>query len=62
MQPPVPISTNPAVVMLPFFEGKVRSGQSHFVSAAQDYEMKKLDLNELLITNPPATFMVRITN
>lgn len=53
---------NPPTVMLPFFEGTVRAGQSRFASAAQDYEMKELDLNQLLITDPPATFMVRVAN
>lgn len=57
---PVPISPNPSIVLIPFFEGKVRAGQSRFASAAQDYEMKELDLNQLLVTDPPATFMVRV--
>jgi DNA polymerase V len=57
---PVPISLNPSVARIPFYEGKVRAGQSRFASAAQDYEMKELDLNQLLITDPPATFMVRV--
>lgn len=60
MQQPVPISLTPSVVLIPFFEGKVRAGQSRFASAAQDYEMKELDLNELLVTDPPATFMVQV--
>lgn len=60
MQQPIPICSNPSVVMIPFFEGKVRAGQSRFVSAAQDYEMKELDLNELLVNDPPATFMVKV--
>lgn len=56
----IPASLTPTVVPIPFYEGKVRAGQSRFVSAAQDYEMKELDLNEFLITDPPATFMVRV--
>lgn len=60
MQHPIPISLTPSVVLIPFFEGKVRAGQSRFASAAQDYEMKELDLNELLVTDPPATFMVQV--
>lgn len=60
MQQPVPISLTPSVVLIPFFEGKVRAGQSRFASAAQDYEMKELDLNELLVTDPPATFIVQV--
>ncbi|MFD0913889.1 LexA family protein [Methylophilus luteus] len=60
MQNPIPVSQNPSVVLIPFFEGKVRAGQSRFASAAQDYEMKELDLNQLLITDPPATFIIRV--
>lgn len=60
MQQPTPIKSNPSVVLIPFYEGKVRAGQSRFASAAQDYEMKELDLNELLVADPPATFMVRV--
>lgn len=56
----IPVSLNPPVVLIPFYEGKVRAGQSRFVSAAQDYEMKELDLNELLVSDPPATFMVKV--
>jgi len=53
-------SLNPSTIKLPFFEGRVRAGQSRFASAAQDYEMKELDLNELLVTDPPATFIVKV--
>ncbi|MBF5039368.1 translesion error-prone DNA polymerase V autoproteolytic subunit [Methylophilus sp. 13] len=59
---PVPISQNPSIVRISFYEGKVRAGQSRFASAAQDYEMKELDLNELLVTDPPATFVVQVDN
>ncbi|MFQ6403242.1 LexA family protein [Methylophilus sp. 'Pure River'] len=60
MHYPIPLSQNPTVILIPFYEGKVRAGQSRFVSAAQDYEMKELDLNELLVADPPATFMVQV--
>lgn len=53
-------SQAPSVIKLPFFDGKVRAGQSRFPSAAQDYEMKELDLNEYYVTDPPATFMVQV--
>lgn len=56
----LPASLNPSIVRIPFYEGKVRAGQSRFASAAQDYEMKELDLNQLLITDPPATFMISV--
>lgn len=32
-----------------------------FPSPAEDYVDQALDLNELLVTNPPATFFVRVT-
>jgi len=60
MNKPTPVSQNPSVIRIPFYEGKVRAGQSRFASAAQDYEMKELDLNELLVTDPPATFVVQV--
>jgi DNA polymerase V len=42
----------------PLFEAKVPAG---FPSPAADYEEDKLDLNRHLITNPAATFFVRVT-
>ena len=41
----------------PFAESAVSAG---FPSPADDYIDRTLDLNELLITNPPATFFVRV--
>jgi DNA polymerase V len=43
-------------VALPLFTGKVAAG---FPSPADDYVEKTLDLNELLIQKPAATFFVR---
>jgi DNA polymerase V len=60
MHSPIPFSLRPSELLIPYYEGNVRAGQSRFVSAAQDYEMKELDLNELLIKDPPATFMVKV--
>ena len=42
---------------IPFVEAAVSAG---FPSPADDYIDRTLDLNELLITNPPATFFVRV--
>lgn len=39
---------------------KVRAGQSHFPSPAQDYEQRDLDLHEAFIKNPPATFIFKV--
>jgi len=41
---------------LPLFSGKVAAG---FPSPADDYVEKNLDLNELLVQKPAATFFVR---
>lgn len=57
----IPVTLNPSVVLLPLCDGKVRAGQSRFPSAAQDYVMKELDLNEEYVTDPPATFLVQAT-
>ena len=46
----------PYHLALPLFSGKVAAG---FPSPADDYVEKNLDLNELLIRNPAATFFVR---
>jgi DNA polymerase V len=43
---------------IPFFLESVSAG---FPSPADDYMEGKLDLNELLVKNPPATFFVRVT-
>lgn len=44
-------------ISLPLFVGGVSAG---FPSPAEDYTDQKLDLNELLINNPAATFFVRV--
>jgi DNA polymerase V len=46
----------PHVLTLPLFSGKVAAG---FPSPADDYVEKSLDLNELLVQKPAATFFVR---
>jgi len=46
----------PRTVALPLFNGKVAAG---FPSPADDYIEKTLDLNELLVQKPAATFFVR---
>ena len=42
---------------IPFFSSKVQAG---FPSPAQDYIERTLDLNELCIRHPNATFFVRV--
>lgn len=49
-------SPTPVFCPLPLFSGKVSAG---FPSPADDYVEKSLDLNELLIKKPAATFFVR---
>ena len=46
----------PRTMALPLFNGKVAAG---FPSPADDYIEKNLDLNELLVQKPAATFFVR---
>jgi DNA polymerase V len=46
----------PSLCVLPLFGGKVAAG---FPSPADDYVEKTLDLNELLVQKPAATFFVR---
>lgn len=46
-------------VKLPLFLDKVAAG---FPSPAQDYTEQSLDLNELLIPNPSATYLVKVEN
>lgn len=48
------ISTNQP---LPLYQNPVAAG---FPSPAEDYAEKKLDLNEYLISNAPATFFVKV--
>ncbi|MFI3222606.1 MAG: translesion error-prone DNA polymerase V autoproteolytic subunit [Methylococcaceae bacterium] len=47
---------SPIKIPLPLFSGKVAAG---FPSPADDYVEKNLDLNELLVQKPAATFFVR---
>ncbi len=42
---------------IPLFTSAIKAG---FPSPAEDYIENKLDLNEHLITNPPATFFVKV--
>jgi len=49
-------SKMPSLCALPLFSGKVAAG---FPSPADDYVEKTLDLNELLVQKPAATFFVR---
>ena len=49
------ISNNPSSP--PFYEGRVSAG---FPSPADDYLEKGLDLHELLVDHPAATFFVRV--
>lgn len=56
----MPLEISPISITIPFYEGSVQAGQSRFVSAAQDYEVKDLDIQEFLIKDPPATFIVQV--
>lgn len=55
------LSLNPSGLKRPLYSGKVAAGQSRFPSPAQDYVLEELDLNQHLITNPPATFFFTVS-
>ena len=44
-------------LLIPLFEGKVSAG---FPSSAENYIDKSLDLNEILVPHPAATFFIRV--
>jgi DNA polymerase V len=48
---------NPRTVSIPLYGTKVRAG---FPSPADDYVEDRLDLNELLVKNEPATFFLKV--
>lgn len=50
----------PTVLERPLYSGTVSCGHTGFASPAQGYEQKFLDLNQHLVTNPPATFYFRV--
>ena len=60
---PCPADTYPAApfprlrVPLPLFETCM---QASFPSPAEGYHQRPIDLNELLVVNPPATFILRM--
>jgi len=54
--PILPFTAHPTKLELPLFSGKVAAG---FPSPADDYVEKTLDLNELLVKKPAATFFAR---
>lgn len=54
-----PTATFPRLrVAIPLFEAMVAAG---FPSPAEGYAQRPIDLNELLVANPPATFILRVT-
>ncbi|MDW5500032.1 MULTISPECIES: translesion error-prone DNA polymerase V autoproteolytic subunit [Enterobacterales] len=49
---------DPLKLLIPFFQDRVQAG---FPSPAQDYIEKGIDLNELCISHPAATYFVMAT-
>ena len=45
-------------IEMPFFSSLITAG---FPSPAEDHVEQSLDITELLVTNPPATFYLRVT-
>lgn len=54
---PLPLPLGDRSLMLPLAEGKVQAG---FPSPAEDFTAKRINLSEILITHPQATFLVRV--
>ncbi|MCW0207562.1 MAG: peptidase, partial [Achromobacter sp.] len=52
---PVPLASSGLV--LPLANASVHAG---FPSPADDYLVKRIDLNEILVTHPQATFLFRV--
>lgn len=52
-----PIPLIPGDLEIPFIEGTLAAG---FPSSADDFEERPLDLHELLVEHPAATFFVRV--
>lgn len=46
------------LVQVPFFSSRINAG---FPSPAEDHIEQTLDITELLVTNPPATFYLRVS-
>jgi len=53
---PVPISR--AQALLPLAGDRVQAG---FPSPAEDFAVKRIDLTEILVTHPQATFLLRVS-
>ena len=55
---PVPMAPFPRPrLTIPLYEARVPAG---FPSPAEGYIQRPIDLNELLVSNPPSTFMFRV--
>lgn len=52
------IPTLHKAIKLPFFSSLIRAG---FPSPAEDHIEQTLDITELLVKNPPATFYLKVT-
>lgn len=50
----------PSLMPRPIYSESVSCGHSGFASPAQGYEQKTLDLNQHLVTNPPATYYFKV--
>lgn len=52
-----PVPLNVGALVLPMANATVHAG---FPSPADDYVCKRIDLNDVLVTHPQATFMLRV--
>ena len=53
-----PVQLSSTLFVLPLAGGKVCAG---FPSPAEDFAVKRIDLTEILVTHPQATFLLRVS-
>ena len=53
-----PTAISQSALVLPMAGDRVQAG---FPSPAEDFSVKRIDLNEVLITHPQATFLLRVS-
>lgn len=55
---PLPAPLNPEPLVLPLAGDRIQAG---FPSPAEDFAVKRIDLTEILVTHPQATFLLRVS-
>lgn len=55
---PLPAPLSPEPLVLPLAGDRIQAG---FPSPAEDFAVKRIDLTEILVTHPQATFLLRVS-